>query len=259
MVCRKRKWDIPAQPTTEAALKAQQVAQAVANAQAAAQAIALRSQNADGAQSTAPASGASSVPAGEDSASLMAAAARAAYAINQKAQMNRVFLMPHRPCAHAIFASSELASRRPALEIHRNGKARSCCDGKGRCGSDWRFSRRPERARAIHSRDRDQHLAFTLRIDQARHERRGPSIPGETSLPCFHPPLSVWAESAVLPQLFQRSGAVVTCKGRYRAPGDQSGDERPLYLHISADTQDKLERCALLVQGKKGPDSGYVV
>jgi hypothetical protein len=56
-------------------------------------------------------------------------------------------------------------------------------------------------------------------------------------------------------ELFQRSGAVVTCKGRYRAPGDVSGDERPLYLHICADTQDKIDCCVLLVQGSAGSDS----
>jgi len=199
---RKRKWDIPAQPTTEAALKAQQVAQAVANAQAAAQAIALRSQNADGAQSTAPASGASSVPAGEDSASLMAAAARAAYAINQKAQMNPIATAKLDPAAMAKAAAAQIGA---SLAVQ------------------------------------NAHAQFTREIEINTWPSRFELI-----------------KRAMNGELFQRSGAVVTCKGRYRAPGDQSGDERPLYLHISADTQDKLERCALLVQGKKGPDSGYV-
>jgi hypothetical protein len=158
------------------------------------------------------------------SSSLMAAAARAAYAINMKAAAAPP--VSNDPASQAKAAAAQIGA---SMAVDPAAKAKAAA----------------------------AQIGASLAVQKAQEAAAAGPLSKEIEINNW-PSRFELIKRAMNGELFQRSGAVVTCKGRYRAPGDVSGDERPLYLHICADTQDKIDCCVLLVQGSAGSDSVVV-
>ena len=54
-------------------------------------------------------------------------------------------------------------------------------------------------------------------------------------------------------EVTSQTGASIVIRGRYKPPGDTSTDERPLHLHLEADTQEAIERAEAILRELMGP------